>query len=448
MARPRKPDEEVTASALRQRERRKNQDEERSRQVNKRSWATLRLECLRHYSGFDVPKCRCCGETIFEFLHLDHGFGNGAEHRRQLKAIGIDGGTGFYCWLKKNGWPDDLGLQVLCSNCDFGKKTGQCCPHENSPVTPIEDLLYRRSISTTKQLENESRQAYQKRYRSENKERIAALKKRAMDAVRLECLQHYSGLEMPSCRCCGETIIEFLQLDHIDGNGAEYKKFMVNRNGTNLFGNAMHYHLKNSEWPNEPRLQVLCVNCNFGKRIGKYCPHELLNHKDMDGTPIPDEFYPTKLNWMPITKSPERVAWLESPEGLTFKQKQSETHLGKMVGKDHPNWTGGPVDVSCTECGASLKRKQCELQKRGKEQTRFFCNMKCSGAWKKKNLVGDKIYNTKPSLEFECPNCQTKLFRKQHQLRPGQTQVFCNKKCADAFKIGKPTWNKGKSITA
>ena len=459
MARPKKPDHEVTLQSLKMREHRKNQDKERARQINSKGWRKLKLEVLQHYSGLEIPECRCCIETTIEFLHLDHGFGDGAEHRRQLKKMG----TNAYLWLKKNGYPDDLGFQVLCSNCDFGKKDKTYCPHElkrgmdmNGKSIPpeyypkrIEDLSPRKTTRPYRLSTGETLQDYQKRWRKENADRFKLVQKRSMDAIRFECLQHYSGLEVPECRCCKETMFEFLQLDHIDGDGAAHKKFMIQINGKNIDGNALYYHLKNAGFPNEPRLQVLCVKCNSGKRIGKYCPHELMNRRDMDGHPIPNEFYPPQLNWMPQTKGPEREAWLASPEGLVFKQKQSEAHRGLMMGEDHPRWAGDRLSVSCVFCEKPLERDPCEADSRNKDSVpRFFCNQKCAGAWKKKNMVGEKIYNYTPDLELICGyfGCGKHVKRKQHEIRPDQTVVYCDKICSDKAKIGRVAWNKTASV--
>lgn len=404
MARPRKPDDEVTPGALRQREYRKSQDKERARQIGKNSQVAIRLECLRHYSQKNIPECNCCGETIFEFLHLDHGFGDGAEHRRQLKALGITGG--FYYWLKKNNWPDDLGLQVLCSNCDFGKKDKTYCPHElkrgvdmnSKPIPPeyypkrIEDLSPRKTTRPYRLSTGESRSEYQKRWKVENYDRFKTVQKHVYVALRLECLQRYGGLEIPECCCCKEKIVEFLTLDHVEGGGSTHQREIFN--DKSIGGNSFYYKLKKLDFPNEPRLQVLCVNCNFGKRTNKYCPHELLNGKDMDGNAIPSEYYPPKLNFRPTTKGPEHDVWLESPEGLQYREKQAAGKRGKPSPKD------ARIEVPCAECRAILKRKQCEMMKRGKPQTRFFCNMKCSGKWKSKNLVKEAVYNYKSELHI------------------------------------------------
>lgn len=90
----------------------------------KKYYYKLKNSTLIHYSG-DPPKCACCGETIYEFLTIDHIDNKGAEHR---KKIGISGGASFYIWLKHNGYPK--GFQILCLNCNWAKGIYGICPHQ------------------------------------------------------------------------------------------------------------------------------------------------------------------------------------------------------------------------------------------------------------------------------------------------------------------------------
>jgi hypothetical protein len=247
------------------------------------------------------------------------------------------------------------------------------------------------------------RNEYMKEWRKQNPEKFHNTQKRAYQAVRLEALQHYSGKEVPDCRCCGETMIEFLHIDHTKGDGAAHRREIGMAQGimtaeqrkahdVKIAGNGFVYWLKKNGWPEG--FQVLCANCNLGKRIGKYCPHELKLGLDMDGNIIPPEYYPQPVVKTPIYRSPERDAWLESPEGLQYREKQAAAKRGKPSPKDTR------VEVPCTQCGAMLKRKQCEITRRTNStgEARFFCNMKCSGKWKSENLVGSKVYNFKPEL--------------------------------------------------
>ena len=82
----------------------------------------LRTTALQRYGG-NPPKCECCGESTIEFLHLDHKNGDGAQHRETLKTLNI------YRWLKQNNYPE-IGLRVLCANCNMSIGAYGYCPHQ------------------------------------------------------------------------------------------------------------------------------------------------------------------------------------------------------------------------------------------------------------------------------------------------------------------------------
>lgn len=87
----------------------------------------LKDNCFEHYGGY---KCSCCGETIKQFLVLDHIRDDGAKHRREISG-NRTGGTGrqLYLWIVKNNFPPVF--QVLCSNCNLGKQLNNgICPHK------------------------------------------------------------------------------------------------------------------------------------------------------------------------------------------------------------------------------------------------------------------------------------------------------------------------------
>jgi hypothetical protein len=67
------------------------------------------------------------------------------------------------------------------------------------------------------------------------------------------------------CACCGETTPEFLEIDHVNNDGAEHRRQIGVRGG--FYG-----WLKTHRYP--PGFQVLCSNCNMAK--GRYgeCPHQ------------------------------------------------------------------------------------------------------------------------------------------------------------------------------
>lgn len=80
--------------------------------------------------------------------------------------------------------------------------------------------------------------------------------------LRTEMIQAYGG----RCCCCGERERAFLQLDHINNDGALERR-------TTRGGTPMLAKIKKLGWPKD-RDQLLCANCNFGRHInGGICPH-------------------------------------------------------------------------------------------------------------------------------------------------------------------------------
>lgn len=85
----------------------------------------VKLEAFDAYGG---RACVCCGESEVKFLSLDHVNNDGNVHRATTKRRGVR-----YPYLKKMGWPNDPPLQVLCMNCNWGKRiNGGICPHKDS----------------------------------------------------------------------------------------------------------------------------------------------------------------------------------------------------------------------------------------------------------------------------------------------------------------------------
>lgn len=96
----------------------------RCKERNKIAYRKCKRETMSHYGKV----CQCCGESRLEFLTLDHINQDGAEHRRKMGFNSTCTGYGFYLWLRKNNWPN-LGLQVLCANCNSAKGSCGVCPH-------------------------------------------------------------------------------------------------------------------------------------------------------------------------------------------------------------------------------------------------------------------------------------------------------------------------------
>lgn len=71
------------------------------------------------------------------------------------------------------------------------------------------------------------------------------------------------------CECCGETRIEFLTIDHVNGDGAEHRR--------KYRGNIYRWYRIHG-YPTG--FQVLCMNCNLSKGLYGYCPHQKESNTD------------------------------------------------------------------------------------------------------------------------------------------------------------------------
>ena len=70
-------------------------------------------------------QCRCCGESTFEFLAIDHVYGGGRQAR-------INGNTAlsFFATVRKS----PHCYRLLCHNCNMAYGRYGFCPHVNSRV--------------------------------------------------------------------------------------------------------------------------------------------------------------------------------------------------------------------------------------------------------------------------------------------------------------------------
>ena len=80
--------------------------------------------------------------------------------------------------------------------------------------------------------------------------------------VKAVCFTHYGG----KCNCCGESCMEFLTIDHINGGGTKHRKSLGIPTGF-----PFYIWLIKNNFPEG--FQVLCYNCHMAKTYYGYCPH-------------------------------------------------------------------------------------------------------------------------------------------------------------------------------
>lgn len=89
--------------------------------------------------------------------------------------------------------------------------------------------------------------------------------------LRLKVIEGYGG----KCACCGETESRFLTIDHVNDDGVEDRKTMK----------TTHQIVLKIIRENYPSMyQVLCWNCNEGKRFEGVCPHQIRKEVARDRT--------------------------------------------------------------------------------------------------------------------------------------------------------------------
>lgn len=90
---------------------------------------------------------------------------------------------------------------------------------------------------------------------------ISKAKARSVN-LRNKVLDAYGG----KCACCSTDIREFLEVDHINNDGAEHRRSLGGEAGREFY-----WWVVNNNFPNN--LQLLCSNCNLAKYRYGSCPH-------------------------------------------------------------------------------------------------------------------------------------------------------------------------------
>jgi len=93
-------------------------------------------------------------------------------------------------------------------------------------------------------------------YYLKNREKYIIRNTERRRADRLAAINAYGG---PKCPKCGDTRLAVMTIHHINHNGAEHRRQLVN--GKNSRGSRIFYWLRLNNYP--PGFQVLCQNCNY-----------------------------------------------------------------------------------------------------------------------------------------------------------------------------------------
>lgn len=85
-------------------------------QAQQKYHRSLKQLVLSHYAN--PIKCFNCGRTELEVLALHHLDNDGGVSRDKIDTK-TGGSMGYYRYLKKNNFPEQGKIQILCHNCHF-----------------------------------------------------------------------------------------------------------------------------------------------------------------------------------------------------------------------------------------------------------------------------------------------------------------------------------------
>ena len=111
-----------------------------------------------------------------------------------------------------------------------------------------------------------SKANWKKHYKN-NIQKYRDAHKRWREGIRRKVIDFYSKGSM-SCECCGESIYEFLTIDHINNDGTKERK---------VAGGGGHHNYRTIIKKGFPKgYRVLCYNCNCARAKNKegICPHK------------------------------------------------------------------------------------------------------------------------------------------------------------------------------
>ncbi|MFA5130461.1 MAG: hypothetical protein WC477_06150 [Patescibacteria group bacterium] len=102
---------------LQQRQQHRENNIEQYKAKERKKRLSVKERVINGYGG----KCECCGETLLDFLTIDHINNDGAKHRKEFGRAGK-----VHRWIISNNFPE--GFQVLCFNCNYSKyfNSGKC----------------------------------------------------------------------------------------------------------------------------------------------------------------------------------------------------------------------------------------------------------------------------------------------------------------------------------
>lgn len=122
-------------------------------------------------------------------------------------------------------------------------------------------LQYEWRAKNPEKAKEQHRRAAAAAYQRNGREKV-----RARNAVwRQKIVAEYGG----ACKCCGEAIWQFLEIDHVNGGGNKHRREHKLKGGYQFY-----LWLQRQGFPKDD-FRLLCSNCNKARASFGKCPHEV-----------------------------------------------------------------------------------------------------------------------------------------------------------------------------
>jgi len=149
-------------------------------------------------------------------------------------------------------------------------------PYKNHEEKLAYDKWYRENVLTKEEVQKYNHEygiknyakiaLHQKSYVKENREKVLAQKSQYAKSKKKEIKKLFVDMYGGKCACCGETILEFLTLDHIHGRNG-FGKTEKEARGLPSYRRAIREYKPDF-------YRILCYNCNSSNGHYGYCPHQ------------------------------------------------------------------------------------------------------------------------------------------------------------------------------
>lgn len=116
------------------------------------------------------------------------------------------------------------------------------------------------------------------------------------------------------------------------------------------------------------------------------------------------------------------------------------------TGENNWRWQSGNV-VECAQCGVSVRKRADSLR----NHLRSFCSVACSAKWQSQNHTGESGPNWRGGpVEVECSWCKASVQRARSDVK-AYKNLFCGRPCVDAWRSANfsgenaPGWKGGRT---